>query len=139
MKHKLIIIALLIVAVAVGFLASDRAKETNASAPTGYQAHQASSSQITLTAYNEVQVFATSTCASRIISSAPTELMITLTDATSSSPNVPFRPSAGVGHKQAASTTVAYDSGIYGCDAWHIFNNSASTSIFTVTQFFGFK
>lgn len=41
--------------------------------------------------------------------------------------------SGTVGHLQLASTTVAYDSGIYGCGQWHVWAWASST--ITVSEF----
>jgi hypothetical protein len=41
-------------------------------------------------------------------------------------------PTALIGHLQAASTTVSYDSGIYGCNAVRIY--SFASSIITVSE-----
>ena len=48
-------------------------------------------------------------CASRIINTASTTLMISFGSSS---------PTAIVGHWQAASTSVAYDGAIYGCGQW---------------------
>lgn len=40
--------------------------------------------------------------------------------------------SATLGHLQSASTTVAYDSGIYGCGEWYAYGHDASTTIITL-------
>src|SRR3990167_6920253 len=39
----------------------------------------------------------------------------------------------GVGHLQATSTTVVYDSGLYGCGQWHAWGPASST--ITVSEF----
>jgi len=36
-------------------------------------------------------------------------------------------PTATVGHFQTASTTVAYDSGLYGCGAWKAYADASTT------------
>mgnify|MGYP001576718960 FL=1 len=64
-------------------------------------------------------IFASSTCNSRIITTYASPIMIGLTD------KFPFAPSGTSGVLQAASTTVAYDSGIYGCAAWRAYSFTA--------------
>lgn len=105
-----------------------------ASAPQGMAATSASTSQITLIEGQVAQVFASSTsCVSRVISVGGFKnLWIMLTDSAT-------LPSVNVGNLHAASTTVAYDAGVYGCGLWRIYNQSATTSIFTVTEFTGFR
>lgn len=103
-----------------------------AGAPPGFSAAQATSSQITIAGYDTVEVFATSTCVTRVVSSAPTDMRFLLWDTTD-------RPSAGIGIKHNASTTVAYEGSVWGCGKWRFFNNSASTTIFTVTELQGFQ
>ena len=103
------------------------------SAPTGYQAVTGSSSQITLASFETLQIFASSTCVSRIISPNGTNTTrILFADSVD-------RPSAGVGHLLVASSTNMFDSGLYGCGLWRAFNQSGSSSIFTITEFSNFK
>ena len=103
------------------------------SAPTGYQAVTGSSSQITLASFETLQIFASSTCVSRIISPNGTNTTrILFFDSVD-------RPSAGVGHLLVASSTNMFDSGLYGCGLWRAFNQSGSSSVFTITEFSGFR
>jgi|CXWL01.1.fsa_nt_gi hypothetical protein len=71
-------------------------------------------------------VFASSTCNSRIITTYASPIMIGLTDL------IGFVPSGVSGHLQLASTTVAYDSGIYGCSAWRVY--SFTSQAITVSE-----
>lgn len=71
-------------------------------------------------------VFATSTCTSRVISTQAVPIMVTYSD------NQGRTPSATLGHFQAASTTVVYDAGLYGCDAFKVYSFGAQT--ITVTE-----
>ena len=68
----------------------------------------------------------TSSCNSRIISTRASEVMLGFSDVQG------FVPTASIGHQQAASTTVAYDSGSYGCGAIRVF--SYATSTVTITE-----
>ena len=65
-----------------------------------------------------------SDCTNRVVSTASTTLMVTFGTLT---------PSALVGAYQAASTSVAYENGTYGCGAITVWANSSSTV--TVTTF----
>jgi hypothetical protein len=78
------------------------------SAPSGLQGTLATSSIMSV-ATTATQLFATSTCSARIISTAGKAIMLTFSDYANQSPLSTF------GHIQPASTTVAYDSGLYGC------------------------
>lgn len=118
-KHLLAgVIALAItVLFALSYMSSQKA---NASAPSGLPATVATSSPIAVT-NTQLLVFATSTCAARIIGTGVNGIMITFTDAQG------FVPTATQGFWQAASTTVAYDSGQYGCGAVRIYSSVAQT------------
>lgn len=99
-----------------------------AGAPSGLPATVATTSQQVITSTASL-VFATSTtnCAARIVSAtASGHLMISFSDLQG------IVPTATLGHIQATSTTVAYDSGIYGCGAMRIY--SPVTQTITVTQ-----
>lgn len=61
-------------------------------------------------------VFATSTCGARIISTTASPIMITFSDNQGSVPTGTF------GMLQAASTTVNYDNGQYGCAAVRVYS-----------------
>lgn len=56
-------------------------------------------------------VFATSTCASRIVTTVASPVMITFSD------RIGQTPTGAFGHLQAASSTVSYDASEYGCGA----------------------
>lgn len=91
-----------------------------ASAPSGLPATVATTSRATVTA-TAALVFATSTCSARVISTSSSSIMIGFSD------NQGFVPTANQGIYQAASTTVAYDSGQYGCQAVRVFSFSTQT------------
>ena len=88
---------------------------TKASAPNGLPATIATTS-VSLVNTTASLVIATSSCSARIISTATSSIMIGFTD------NQGFVPSAMQGIYQAASTTVAYDSGQYGCGAVRVYS-----------------
>lgn len=60
-------------------------------------------------------LFATSTCGVRIISTTASPIMLTFSDVQGSIPTATF------GTLQAASTTVVYDNGQYGCGAYRAY------------------
>jgi hypothetical protein len=83
----------------------------NASAPSGLPATVATSSAA-LVNTTASMLFATSTagqCSARIVTTYASPIMLTFSDYIGQSPTGQF------GHLQGASTTVAYDSGLYGC------------------------
>lgn len=95
------------------FLGAPSAK---GAAPSGLPASIASSSLQTVTTSARL-LFATSTsCAARIITTKGTAINLTFSDKTG------IRPGATAGAVQAASTTVAYDGGLYGCDAVYAYS-----------------
>lgn len=73
-------------------------------------------------------VFATSTCSSRVISTVAKPIMIVFGGQQGQTPTGIF------GHLQSASTTVNYDAGVYGCNAWKIYGFDAASTI-TVSEF----
>lgn len=56
-----------------------------------------------------ITLFATSSCVARIVTTYASPIMLTFSDYAGQTPTATF------GHLQPASTTVAYDSGQYGC------------------------
>ena len=75
-------------------------------------------------------------CASRIITTYAQPIMLTF--ATSTDLDQVVMPTGSFGHYQAASTTIAYDSGLYGCGLWQAYGFEASTTIST-SEFKGFR
>lgn len=94
-----------------------------ASAPPGLQADMlnATSSSATLAATTATLLFATTTgsCSARVISTGASAIKLTFTD------NKGQRPTGIYGHVQIASTTVAYDSGLFGCGAVYGYSYAA--------------
>lgn len=66
-------------------------------------------------------VFATSTCGARVISTTASPIMITFSDVQGSVPSATF------GTYQAASTTVTYGNGSFGCGAYRVYSFVAGT------------
>ena len=124
-----------ILLVVVGYLVSLQIPKPikQGSAPTGSIAISGSSSIVTLPSHTSLQIFASSTCISRTISlSATSSILFTLVDQATN-------PPTGAGHIQNASTTIAYDSGIYGCGLWRAYNPSQNQLTFTISEFGGFQ
>ena len=110
-------------------------------APQGMRATTASSTNVVLAGNDTLTILATSTsCVSRIFSQPATQVRVLLADSE-------LRPSAGVGFLLTASSSVngvtnpptVFDSGTFGCGMVRAFNNSASTTYFTVTEFTDFR
>lgn len=100
-----------------------------ASAVPGLRAVLATSSMQVVGPQSINRLFATSTqCTSRVITTNGNAINISFDSLSSTS------PSATSGHYQAASTTVAYDAGIYGCGLWSAYGFTASTSA-TLSEF----
>ena len=98
------------------------------SAPSGLSATMATSSTLTVGPQQKMTLFASADyCNSRIITTVASPIMISFNALSSTT------ISGTVGHLQAASTTVAYDSGIYGCGLLTAFGFSSST--ITVSAF----
>lgn len=94
-------------------------------APIGLATKVSTTSPATVTTTASL-VFASSTCNSRIVTTYASPIMIGFTDLRG------FVPSGMGGHLQLASTTVEYDSGIYGCAAWRIY--SFASQAITVSE-----
>lgn len=98
------------------FLLFSVQNKVQASAPFGLPATMATTSNPAVTSTASL-VFATTTaCSARVITTYASPVMITFSQVQGSIPTATF------GHLQAASTTVAYDSGLYGCGAVEIYS-----------------
>ncbi len=98
-----------------------------ASAPSGLQTTVATSTAYVISTTAKT-IFATSTnCSSRIITTTTNPIMLTFSD------NQGKVPTATYGHLQSASTTIAYDSGIYGCNAYKAYGFDTSSNL-TLTE-----
>lgn len=84
----------------------------------------------------KTQVFAANAaCKSRIITTDGTSaIRISFKDIPTSGNIGSTTVGATVGHLQLASTTVEYDSGIYGCGTWNIWAWASTTLSVTETQ-----
>lgn len=112
----------------VAILLSVNVFTAHGSAPSGLRAIVATTSNPTVTSTAGL-VFATSTqCSARVITTYASPIMVTFSDVQGKVPTGTF------GHLQAASTTVAYDSGIYGCETVRIYSFTSQAITVTETQ-----
>ena len=114
-----------------GIEAVSRFPNAFGSAPSGLPANLATSSTISVGSSTVVTLFSTDLfCASRIITTQLQPMFISFGSTT---------PSNIAGHYQAASTTVAYDSGLYGCGQWRAVTQeikpNESTTTATLSEF----
>jgi disulfide bond formation protein DsbB len=93
---------------------------------TQIPATHASTTRITVTTTAST-AFATSTCAARTITTSASPVMLTFSDITGQT------PTGSLGHLQAASTTVTYDAGLYGCGRLKVYSDA--TQLITVSEF----
>lgn len=113
------------------FVIFNSAMSAGASAPTGLPATVATSSAFTVGPDANTYIVGTTSpafeartmCAARIISTVGQPIQISFGSVSSTT------LSQVKGHLQGASTTVAYDSGIYGCGYMTIRGINASTTI----------
>lgn len=137
-KKFLYIFPLVVLAIGMVFTAYYGVPRAQSSAPGGYQTAWATSSMLIVTATKDFTAFATSTpnCTNRTITTIANPIMIKIGD------HARFELGSNAGHYQAASTTVEYDSGLYGCGLWTIrgalSSNVASTQVF-VSEFNDFR
>lgn len=118
-------IAALIVAIALYWQVT--AQPVKASVFPGQIATMATTSNPTITSTVGPTIAATSSCAARIITTVGSPIMLTFNDRV---------PTALFGHLQAASTTVSYDGGIYGCGSVRAY--SFTSAAITISETFGF-
>lgn len=136
MKNKIfygagiVLVGLLLVLLGVDF---GNFNLVGASAPSGLPATLYKVTNIEVGPQENTLVFtSTDRCSSRIISTVGTSIMINFATTSAQATSTAYL-SEFVGHVQGASSTIAYDSGIYGCPAVGIFG-VASTTI-RITEF----
>jgi len=101
----------------------------NLGSATGIQSTVATSSFQVVTAGTAQRLFATSTlCSARIITTQAGAIKLTFSDFLGQ------RPTGINGHIQTASTTVEYDSKIYGCNAVWVYPYGTDTLTLTETR-----
>ena len=119
-------VVLAVIVLGTGVYLGSYKKSSLGSAPNGVQATIASSTNVSFVAATAKVAIATSSCTARIISTTNSAIMITFSDYNNTA------PTGILGVWQAASTTVGYDSGIYGCGLVKIF--SYTTAPVTITD-----
>ena len=115
------LVGMLVLAVLFIGLIINQPKEASGASPTGTANKIATSTFVASTADTVQLLFATSTnCTSRVIGTQ-SEIKLTFSD------SIGQRPTGANGHIQVASTTVVYDSGLYGCDAIYVYPYGTDT------------
>ena len=106
-----------------------------AGAPGGGQAINATSSLIALLPTADRNIFASSTCVARMITSTATPIIIKIGD------HANWTLTNLQGHYLAASSTHIFDAATYGCGLWTARTYGAGTSAnsVNVTEFSGFQ
>lgn len=115
--------------VAVLLIVGSQISPVQGAAPAGIPATVATSSQATTAANAALTLVATSTnCVARVISTRASAVMLTFSDYAGQTPTGTF------GHLQTASSTVVYDSSIYGCGLIKVYSYTADTITVTETR-----
>lgn len=110
----------------IGFMGIKTGSKSFGSSTIGIPAVIATSSTIVVGIQQNKTLFTVNPyCSSRIITTTGNPIMLSF--------DTNITPSATVGHFQATSTTVAYDSGLYGCSDVKAYGVNASTTI-TITE-----
>ena len=126
MKNKIFIsIAGFLIVIASWFVS--HSKNNLGATQPNQQSLIATSSTVSVGIQENKTIFTSKTrCASRTISTVAQPIMISFSS--------DITPTGTVGHLQPASTTVAYEAGLYGCGAVTAYGQTASTTI-TVSEF----
>lgn len=128
-----------LVSLAVVFAVTYSIKTSFASAPSGIPARVATSSTMTIGPQESLVWFygnnsmPSSNCSARIISTIGNNIAITFGGTSSSTATSTISKTVASGNIQLASTTVAYDSGIYGCGYLGLYGYGATSTI-TITE-----
>lgn len=125
--QKIVLYTVVIGMIAVVLYSLYQVNQAHATDATTIPATIATSSLMVVGPQSANTLFATSTCTSRVITTYANPVMLTFSE------NQGNVPTAVYGHLQSASTTVAYDAGLYGCGKMKAYGYTASTSI-TVTE-----
>lgn len=129
LKNTIIGLVAVFMPLIVVFLLLSNAHTASAEAPGGLNAQVSTSSSIVVGPQSNVYLFGTTTretsfqCAGRVISTTGQPIMLSFAAMSSTS------LSQTIGFQQAASTTVAYNGGIYGCGYMMARGLNASTTI----------
>lgn len=122
--------------VLTGYIVGVHTLFASASAPSGSESTVATSSPVLVgphlvgTSTKSIVMSATGNCASRIITTTDRAIYLSFGVVSSST----IVASSTTGHLQATSTTVAYDSGLYGCGLWSAVAIASTSIMFTETR-----
>ena len=118
-------------------------QKVQGSAPQGMRALIASSTVTAIVGTSSVTTLftASSVCTTRVITTYAQPIMLKFASSSFGITSEP--PTSTFGHLQAASTTITYDAGLYGCTevgaiALEVDSSVASTTI-PITEFSGFR
>ena len=129
MKNKTIIIAILLLGLFSLFGYFSRDKVAVASAPSGLPATVYDVQSIAVGPdYNTLLYASNDRCSSRVVSTRGQAVMLNFATTSAQATSTSYLSSVK-GLWQGASTTVAYDSGVYGCGAFAAYGVVASTTI----------
>ena len=118
----------LAVVVMLAFVGLFFAQTTYGSAPSGLEASVATTSAFVVGPTDQMLLATSTNCAARIVATRNSEVQLKFSEFAGGLLN-------GMGGvTQAASTTVAYDGGIYGCGSLHVYSFSSSTVRAIVTR-----
>ncbi len=109
------------------YFASNKSSVFLGSATAGLPATIATTTQFAVTTSQQLAI-ATSSCTSRVVSTRTAAVMLTFSDITG------FVPTAILGHLQVGSTTVVYDSGVYGCGAVRVISATGAGDTITISD-----
>lgn len=130
MKDKIILagIVVLISFIVYGFTANKSVRYTELKgAPQGLSSVLAIATTTVVGPQENKTIFSSGRqCTSRIISTVAQPIMITFGDPVNGDLSSTTL-SGSIGHTQLASTTIAYDAGIYGCGRWSAYGYASST------------
>lgn len=123
-EYKIGLVLLVLIAAYLGYASLRVGPVSLGQAPSGSPALVASTTGFSLTSGIVTRITSTSTCTSRVVTTGVNGVGLSF-----------GRPSLAdsVGHWQAASTTVVYDSGLYGCGSFEARANGATNLVVTET------
>jgi hypothetical protein len=137
MKLSIIIPSLmLLAALMLGAFVSYNAQNAQGAAFTGQASYLQIATTTTVGIEGKTRLFAErsdGSCKARVISTRENTMYIIFGDPTNGNLSSTTL-TAGTGHFQAASTTVTYDAGIYGCGRWWAIGTVGSTTV-TLSEF----
>ncbi len=132
--NKLLTMGILGLAITLVFVLMGKTSSVYGSAPSGLPASQRVATTTSVGPQQNITLFnANPNCSSRVISTAGRGIVLLFADPTNGDVSSTTLSSI-IGFSQAASTTQAYDSGIYGCGRMVAFGLVSTTTI-TIAEF----